>query len=539
MSAAIYLDHAATTPPDAQVVADMLGCLVADGDYGNPASTTHGYGRRARERVEAARAEVAALIGCTPSELVWTSGATEASNLAIKGAMQANRRRGRHLVTCSTEHKSVLDVCAQLRRDGAQLTILDPGADGRLDPARLAAALRPDTVLVSVMAVNNETGVVQDIAALGRLVRGHGALFHVDAAQATGRLALDLATLDVDLMSLSAHKLYGPKGIGALYVRRLPRVRLDPQLHGGGQERGLRAGTLPVHQIVGMGTAYRLARGRMAQDEAHIAGLRERLWAGLAALPGVHLHGHADHRVAGILNVGFDGIGAESLLADLPGLALSAGSACTSADQEASHVLRAMGVPAAPERCSLRLSLGRTTDAAQIDAAIGQIAYAVRRLRGLSPLLADPPLAEPAPGATAVPEAAGDLNYGAAALIHFRTPRHAGAFPTGTPGVVRGQAGPSPGGDVIRLELRIGADGTIAGVRQSACGSVAALAAASYLAERVCGLGLEAARALHHADIAHALGLPPPRLHCAVLATNALATALAAPESPAAAAAFA
>ncbi len=522
MSSAVYLDHAATTPVDAQVVAAMLECLGADGDFGNPASTTHAHGRRAAARVGQARAELAALLGCDPAELVWTSGATEASNLALKGALQASRR-GRHLITCSTEHKSVLDVCAQLRRAGAGLTVLDPGADGLLDPARLAAALRPDTALVSVMAVNNETGVVQDIAALGRLVRAHGALFHVDAAQAAGRIDLTAWLPELDLMSLSAHKLYGPKGIGALYVRRLPRVRLDAQMHGGGQERGLRAGTLAVHQIVGFGTACRLLRERREADARHLAALDERLRAGLCHLPGTHLHGHPQQRVAGILNLGFEGIGSESLFAALPGLALSGGSACSSAEAQPSHVLRALGVPDAPARCSLRLSPGRSTSLADIDLAIARITRAVGWLRGLSPLCPDAPLAE---AAGTDPEALAALNYGPAAQIHFRDPQHAGTFACGTPGVSRATAGPSADGDLIRLELRFGRDGRIAEVRQSACGTVAAIAAASWLATQLPGLDAGTARALHHADLAAALGLPAQRLPASVLALRALAAAL-------------
>lgn len=530
MSAVLYLDHAATTPCAPEVVSAMLACLGSDGDFGNPASVTHAYGLHAAALVERSRAALAALLGCAPDELVWTSGATEAANLALKGAYLANRRRGRHVITCATEHRAVLDVCAQLRRDGAELTILDPDADGLLDVQRLAAALRPDTVLVSVMAVNNETGVVQDIAALGRCVRAHGALFHVDAAQAAGRLDLAAWLPEIDLLGLSAHKVYGPKGIGALYVRRLPRVRIDAQTHGGGQERGLRAGTLPVHQIAGFGAACRLLLECGDADRRHLAVLDERLWRGLARLPGLHRHGHAERRAPGILNVGFDGIGSECLIAALPGLALSSGSACSSAEAVQSHVLRAMGVPSATLRAILRLSPGRATTADDIDLALAQITQAVHWLRGLSPLCD----AAPAPAPAAAP-LAGTLNYAGVALNHFHAPRHAGCFADGTPGVVSALAGPSPDGDHIRIELCIDAAGRIGAVRQSACGTVAAIAAASWLAERLCGLDPCAARKLRHGELAAALDLPPARLAASVLALQALTLALDAAEAATAA----
>ncbi len=383
----VYLDYAATTPADPRVAVVLNQHLGQDGIFGNPSSNTHAFGRAAAWAVETARTHVAALLGADPREIVWTSGATEANNLALRGVMRADTRKGRHLVTAKTEHKAVLDVCRQLEREGCAVIWLDPEPDGLIAPERLAAALRPDTVLVSLMHVNNETGVAQDLAALGALVRNHGALLHVDAAQSAGKLPLDLQILPVDLLSISAHKLYGPKGIGALYVRQRPhRVRLEPLLYGGGQERGLRAGTLPTHQIVAMGEACRIARVEMEAEQARIRRLRDRLWQGLAALGAVELNGHSERNVAGILNISFAGIAAEALLDALPDIALATGSACNSASHEASHVLRAMGCDTFRMRGAVRFSLGRFTTAEEIEYAIDAVATAVTRLRELSPL---------------------------------------------------------------------------------------------------------------------------------------------------------
>lgn len=383
----IYLDYAATTPVDSRVAALLGRYLTVDGVFGNASSSTHAFGRQAAQAVETARAQVASLIKADPGDLIWTSGATEANNLALFGAMRASIRKGRHLITAKTEHKAVLDVCRRLERDGCTVTYLDPDPDGRMPLERIAVALRPDTVLVSLMHVNNETGVCHDVAAVGALTRQHGVLLHVDAAQSVGKLPIDLQCWPVDLLSLSAHKLYGPKGIGALYVRQHPvRVRLEPLLYGGGQERGRRAGTLPTHQIVAMGEALRLAGEEMAVEQARIRGLRDRLWQALAALDQVTLNGHATQCVAGILNVSFAGITAEALLAAVPELAVSTGSACTSAGNEPSHVLRAMGVDAVRARSAVRFSLGRFTTAVDIDRVARQVTAAVQRLRDLSPL---------------------------------------------------------------------------------------------------------------------------------------------------------
>jgi cysteine desulfurase len=380
----IYLDYAATTPVDPRVVQQMVPFLYEH--FGNPASRSHAYGWTAEEAVEIARKNVAALVGADPREIAWTSGATESNNLAIKGAAQFHRAKGRHLITLKTEHKAVLDTMRELERDGFEVSYLDVQPDGLLDLDVLRQALRPDTLLVSVMYVNNEIGVIQDVAAIGRLCREHGVLFHVDAAQASGKVAIDLQTLPVDLMSLSAHKTYGPKGIGALYLRRKPRVRIEAQMHGGGHERGLRSGTLPTHQIVGMGEAYRLARESMGSENERIRMLQGRLLAGLQTIPEVRVNGHLEQRVPHNLNISFQFVEGESLLMGMKGVAVSSGSACTSASLEPSYVLRALGLPDEVAHSSIRFSIGRFTTEAEIDAAVERVKATVERLRALSPL---------------------------------------------------------------------------------------------------------------------------------------------------------
>jgi cysteine desulfurase len=380
----IYLDYAATTPVDPRVVQKMVPYL--SDIFGNPASRSHGYGWAAEEAVEIAREQVASLVGADPREIVWTSGATESNNLAIKGAALFHQARGRHLITLRTEHKAVLDTMRELERAGFEVTVLDVQADGLLDLALLEAALRPDTVLVSVMHVNNEIGVVQDIAAIGALCRRHGVLFHVDAAQATGKVAIDLATLPVDLMSFSAHKTYGPKGVGALYVRRKPRVRIEALIHGGGHERGMRSGTLPTHQIVGMGEAYQLAALHMGAENERIRRLRDRLLAGLRTIPEVRVNGSLQQRVAHNLNISFQYVEGESLLMGMKGIAVSSGSACTSASLEPSYVLRALGLSDEIAHSSIRFSIGRFTTESDVDHAVAQVSATVQRLRALSPL---------------------------------------------------------------------------------------------------------------------------------------------------------
>ncbi len=380
----IYLDYAATTPVDPRVVRAMLPYLGEQ--FGNPASRSHAFGWAAEEAVEIAREQVAALIGANSREIVWTSGATESNNLAIKGAAKFHQGRGRHIVTVRTEHKAVLDACRELEREGFDVTYLDVDPDGLLQPDLFAAALRPDTILASVMFVNNEIGVIQDVATLGTICRTRGVLFHVDAAQATGKVDIDLTDLPIDLMSLSAHKTYGPKGIGALYVRRKPRVRIAAQMHGGGHENGLRSGTLPTHQIVGMGEAYRLAREGMHADSAHVRVLRDRLLSRLQTIPQIRVNGHMEQRVPHNLNVSFEFVEGESLLMGIKDVAVSSGSACTSASLEPSYVLRALGLSDEVAHSSIRFSIGRFTTAEEIDAATERVATAVARLRELSPL---------------------------------------------------------------------------------------------------------------------------------------------------------
>jgi cysteine desulfurase len=380
----IYLDYAATTPVDPRVAERMAACLTGDGVFGNPASP-HGYGRAAAQVVEQARQSTARLIGAAPRDLLWTSGATESNNLAILGTARAARARGRHLVSARTEHKSVLDPLQQLEREGFIVSWLQPDRDGLIAPEALRAALRPDTQLVSIMHANNEIGVVQDIAALGAVCTERDIPLHVDAAQSAGKLAIDVAAMHCQLLSFTAHKLYGPKGIGTLYVHPARRAQLQPLQFGGGQERGLRSGTLPVHQIAGFGAACELVQLEGPAEVARITALRERLWRGLEDLPGVLLNGHRERRVAGILNVSFEGVEGESLLQGLAELALSTSAACNSDSDEASYVLRALGRDPQLAQASLRFSLGRFTTVAEIDRAVAAVRRELGRLRAIAP----------------------------------------------------------------------------------------------------------------------------------------------------------
>jgi cysteine desulfurase len=382
----IYLDYSATTPVDPRVAEKMCSYLTPDGEFGNPASRSHAFGWDAEAAVEEARGNVAALVNADPREIVWTSGATESDNLAIKGAAHFYKQKGKHIVTVKTEHKAVLDSCRQLEREGFDVTYLDPRSDGLLDLDAFRQALRDDTVLASVMHVNNEIGVIQDIAALGEICRERKIVFHVDAAQSAGKVPIDVQQLKVDLMSFSAHKIYGPKGIGALYVRRKPRVRLEAQMHGGGHERGMRSGTLPVHQIVGMGEAFRLAKQEMAAENARILVLRNRLYEGLKDIEEVYVNGDLEHRTAGNLNVSFNFVEGESLIMALKDLAVSSGSACTSASLEPSYVLRALGRSDELAHSSIRFTIGRFTTEQEIDYAIELVKRKIGKLRDLSPL---------------------------------------------------------------------------------------------------------------------------------------------------------
>ena len=386
MRAPVYFDYAATTPVDPRVAQKMSECLMAEGNFGNPASRSHKFGWEAAEAVELARQQVADLLHCDPREIVWTSGATESDNLAIKGVAQFYKTRGKHIVTSKIEHKAVLDPCRHLEKEGFEVTYLEPGEDGLITPQQVADAIREDTTLVSIMHVNNEIGVVNDIAGIGEICRQAKVFFHVDAAQSAGKMPIDLSQLKVDLMSLSAHKMYGPKGVGVLFVSRKPRVRLEAQMHGGGHERGMRSGTLATHQLVGMGEACRIAGAEMQEEGTRILKLRERLWDGLREMEEVYANGDLNAHIPGIINMSFNFVEGESLIMSLPELAVSSGSACTSASLEPSYVLRALGMNDELAHSSLRFSIGRFTTEADVDQAIDQVRQAVEKLRDLSPL---------------------------------------------------------------------------------------------------------------------------------------------------------
>ncbi len=386
----IYMDYAATTPMDPRVAKKMMQFLTPDGEFGNPASRSHAYGWTAEAAVDEARKQVAELVNANPKEIIWTSGATESDNLAIKGIAHfyggKNSKKGKHIITSKIEHKAVLDTCRQLEREGYDVTYLDPEPTGLIDLDKLEAGMRDDTILVSIMHVNNELGVIQDIAAIGELTRARGIIFHVDAAQSAGKVDIDLSSMKVDLMSFSAHKIYGPKGMGALYVRRKPRIRLEAQTHGGGHERGMRSGTLATHQIVGMGEAFRIAKEDMAKDQIHVAALRDRLYDGVKDLEEVYVNGDMARSVPNIFNISFNYVEGESLIMSLKDLAVSSGSACTSASLEPSYVLRALGRNDELAHSSIRFSIGRFTTEADIDNAVTYVRAAIEKLRALSPL---------------------------------------------------------------------------------------------------------------------------------------------------------
>ena len=382
----IYFDYSATTPVDHRVADIMKHYLTVDSDFGNAASRSHSFGWAADEAIDTARGQVAALVNCDSREIVWTSGATESDNLAIKGVAHFYHKKGKHIITCKTEHKAVLDTCRQLEREDYEITYLDPEPNGLIDLNKLKAAMRDDTILVSIMHVNNEIGVIQDIQTIGEMCRENKTLFHVDAAQSAGKVMIDLENLKVDLMSFSAHKVYGPKGIGALYVRRKPRVRIEAQMHGGGHERGMRSGTLATHQIAGMGEAFRIAKEEMDEENAKIRILRDRLLAGFDGMEEVYINGDMEHRIPGNLNISFNYVEGESLIMALKDIAVSSGSACTSASLEPSYVLRALGRSDELAHSSLRFTVGRYTTEAEIDYTIDLVKGAVDKLRDLSPL---------------------------------------------------------------------------------------------------------------------------------------------------------
>ena len=386
MKLPIYLDYAATTPVDPRVAEKMMQCLTMDGIFGNPASRSHRYGWQAEEAVDIARNQVAELINADPREIVFTSGATESDNLAIKGVAHFYHKKGKHIITSKTEHKAVLDTCRQLEREGYEVTYLEPAANGIIPLEKIEAAMREDTILLSLMHVNNEIGVIHDIDAIGELCRAKKVIFHVDGAQSVGKLPIDLQKTKVDLMSISAHKMYGPKGIGALYVSRKPRIRLEAAMHGGGHERGMRSGTLATHQIVGMGEAAAVAKSDMETDNARIRRLRDRLWDGIKHIEETYINGDAEQRYCGSLNVSFNFVEGESLMMALKDLAVSSGSACTSASLEPSYVLRALGLNDEMAHSSIRFSIGRFTTEEEIDHAIETITKSIGHLREMSPL---------------------------------------------------------------------------------------------------------------------------------------------------------
>lgn len=486
----VYLDYAATTPVDPAVAEAMSRCLTESNCIGNASSVTHLFGRRVAGRIEGARAEVAALIGAAPGEIVFTSGATESNNLAILGAARANAYRGRHIVSSRIEHKAVLDPLKRLQKEGFAVTLLSPDRSGRIDPEALAAALRPDTALVSIMLVNNEIGAVEDVAAIGALCRARGVLLHSDAAQAAGKIPLDVHALPLDFVSITAHKLYGPKGVGALYVRAEARAHLQPILFGGGQERGLRPGTLPTHQIAGFGVACDLARRELTAERGRLAGLRERLWRGLATLGGVHANGEGAQCVPGILNVSFEGVEGESLVAGLHELAVATGSACNSASAEPSYVLRALGRDTQLAQSSLRLSFGRFSLPEHIDIAVAAIGREVRRLRGLSPA------SEPSGGP-------GTRDYGSG-------------------GQTVGEAG-GPGQEVwVRFRLQV-ADGVVKSALFKAYGCPHTLAVTAWVAERLRGRDRAALAPGTPAEWAEALAVPVEKLGRLLVVEDALA----------------
>ena len=386
MKLPIYFDYASTTPADPRVVKKMQECLSLDGNFGNPASRSHAFGWKAEEAAEEARSNVAELVNCDPREIVWTSGATESDNLAIKGAALFNKSKGNHIITSKVEHKAVLDSCRQLERQGFEVTYLDPGSNGIVNADMVKEAITEQTTLVSIMHVNNEIGVINNIKEIGELTREKGIIYHVDAAQSTGKVAIDLSDLEVDLISFSAHKTYGPKGIGAMYARRKPRIRLEAQIHGGGHERGMRSGTLATHQIVGMGEAFKIAKEDMISDNLRIKHLRDKFWNGLKDMEEVYLNGDEQERAAGFLNVSFNFVEGESLIMALKDIAVSSGSACTSASLEPSYVLRAIGLKDELAHSSIRFGLGRFTTEEEVDYTVNLVRDSVEKLRLLSPL---------------------------------------------------------------------------------------------------------------------------------------------------------
>jgi len=521
----IYLDYAASTPVDPRVAAAMCECLSNPDAQGNPASATHGPGLAASDRVEAARAKVAALIGATPREIIFTSGATEANNLAVLGVARAARRAGAvhgHVLSSRTEHKSVLDTCKQLEKEGFAVTLVEPDDSGRVLPETVSANLRADTLLVSLMLANNEIGVISDVAAIAELCQARGVLMHTDASQAVGKLPVDVERLGVDFLSLTAHKFYGPKGIGALYVRERARPKIAPIQFGGGHERGLRSGTLPVHQILGLGVAAGIAMAEGPADAAHARDLAARLWRELEPIPGIGFNGHREHRIPGLINLSFEGVEGESLITGLPGIAVSSGSACSSATREPSYVLRSLGRTTELAQSSLRLSLGRFTTAADVDEAATAIRAEVARLRLLA---GDTSVAEAMPA-----DASGDSlmarTLSPLTRRYFRAPARVPQFPAGAlPADVRqGRAGRVPDGTQVLFELKI-ADGIVKSARFSAYGCPHTVAVVSWVCEVLEGSRPDAGLLGTPADWARKFDVPAEKLGRLLIVEDALLAA--------------
>ena len=538
----VYLDYAATTPVDPAVVQAMHASLSDPEGFANASSATHALGRAAAKRIEQARREVAALLAAEPEEIVFTSGATESNNLAVLGAARANADRGRHIVSARTEHKSVLDACRELEKEGFEVSYLSPDASGRIDPQALGAALRPDTVLVSLMHVNNETGVVQDVEGFGELCRSRGIVFHTDGAQSAGRIALDVRRMPVDLLSLTAHKIYGPKGIGALYVRRGSRGMLRAVSFGGGQERGLRPGTLATHQIVGFGMAAALAAERSPAEGVRIAALRDRLWRALEDVGGVHLNGAGAQRVANILNVSFEGVEGESLVTSLRSLAVATGSACNSTSGEPSYVLRALGRSPRLAESSLRFSVGRFSTEAEIDCAAAEVRRELARLRGAAPSSRGEALEPPVQGQAGgvPPERATDEDSGyshglspLAARLFFELPGAGVLEQPGSGGdrsvrVLRGEAGGPHSDTWVRFQLLVAGD-TVKDARFQALGCPHTLATAAWITAQLRGRALSAGVPSGPQAWARALGVPVEKLGRLLVVEDALRAALQEP----------
>jgi cysteine desulfurase len=525
MNAPIYLDHAATTPVDPAVARAMSEVLAGESDYGNAGSVTHAFGRQAEARIETARAQVAALIGAQPAEIVFTSGATESNNLALLGVARANADRGRHIVTTRIEHKAVLDPCKQLEREGFTVSYVTPDASGSIAPGAIEAALRDDTVLVSVMHVNNETGVVQDIAAIGALCRARGIAFHADAAQSAGKVPIDVSALPVDLLSFTAHKIYGPKGIGALYVRAAARPSLRPVTFGGGQERGMRPGTLPTHQIVGFGVACEIAKRAVGTEHERIERLRDRLWRSLQSLEGVHLNGAAAPRVAEILNVSFAGVEGESLVTALPNLAVTTGSACNSASGEPSYVLRALGRSTQLAQSSLRFSLGRGTKESDIDTAAASVRHHVERLRSVSPAAAEA-FNRRAAQTDGSPFQADEFDtLSPLARRYFDTLPGAGQFQNGEADVIEGEAGSVAQGTWVRFHLTA-AHGIVKAALFQAYGCPHTLAVTAWVTEQLPGRPREALTPGQPSEWLAKLAVPVEKLGRLLIVEDALQATL-------------